>query len=127
MQIAVFVRLRLEGHLRRPLVFFVDCPDEMKRGLQTRLPGIAASNPYAWHAALVNETKQLYDRSIWALRDLVRDIELVSLPQTSIWQQANAGSNAMHHGTSPPCTTSDDTSSTRMRRWPSRQTPSRAS
>lgn len=81
MQIALFIRLRLEGHLRRPLVLFVNCPDELKRGLQARLPSIAANNPYAWHAAFVHETKQLYDRSIWALRDLVRDIELVSLLQ----------------------------------------------
>ncbi|KAL1968398.1 hypothetical protein VTN77DRAFT_1927 [Rasamsonia byssochlamydoides] len=73
MQIAVFIRMRLEG--RRPLVLFVDYPTELRAALQARLPEIDTTNPFAWHATFINDIKRLYDQSIWSLRDLVRGIE----------------------------------------------------
>jgi hypothetical protein len=59
------------------LVLVLDSPHDLQTRLQVRLPSMDGSDPYAWHAAFVGEIKKLYDTSVWSLRDLVRDAELV--------------------------------------------------
>jgi hypothetical protein len=36
-------------------------------------------DPYALHVAIIDEILALFDYSVWSLRDLIRDIELVKM------------------------------------------------
>lgn len=79
MQITLFVRWHSETH-RVQLALFLNCPEKLKIRLQHRLLSSSMDkrdDPYAWHVTFAEEISQLYDHSIWSLRDLVRDVEKV--------------------------------------------------
>lgn len=72
----IFIRRNLKT--RQHLILLLDCPDNLKQRLEQLPPSTTKRTPYTWHAIFVREALQLYDDSIWALRDIVRDVERVS-------------------------------------------------
>ncbi|KAL1618321.1 hypothetical protein SLS54_007298 [Diplodia seriata] len=65
------------------LMLCMDTPDELKKAIQHAWNSgvIDASDPYKWHCFIVDKITDLYNRSVWALRDFVRlDVEKVWMP-----------------------------------------------
>ncbi|KAL0265340.1 hypothetical protein SLS55_001305 [Diplodia seriata] len=62
----------------------MDTPEELKKAIQHAWNSgvIDASDPYKWHCFIVDKITDLYNRSVWALRDFVRlDVEKRRLPE----------------------------------------------
>lgn len=64
------------------LMLCFDVPDKLITGLHTSLLTNTAEieGAYALHVPLLEQVVELYDRSIWDIRDTVRKIEKVFLP-----------------------------------------------
>ncbi|RAH87338.1 hypothetical protein BO86DRAFT_394139 [Aspergillus japonicus CBS 114.51] len=71
---------------RQQTVYCIDLPLPPRTFLKAFLPPARqrAHDPYAWHAAFATALIPEYDRSIWGLRDLVRDIEKARLNPTAL-------------------------------------------
>ncbi|RAL10263.1 uncharacterized protein BO97DRAFT_407127 [Aspergillus homomorphus CBS 101889] len=64
------------SHTKIQIIYIIDLPGAPREFLKTVPPGrLRAHDPYAWHAAFATAMIPEYDRSIWGLRHLVRDIE----------------------------------------------------
>ncbi|KAF7136784.1 hypothetical protein CNMCM5793_006253 [Aspergillus hiratsukae] len=78
-QTAVFVQWHPQED--RQLVFFLNLPSIVKKYLAEHRPSPnQRANPYIWHTLFAQGVVKEYDKSIWSLRDLVRNIEKVSQP-----------------------------------------------
>ena len=76
----VFAKWSFE-HQTHVLVCFDAAPDFPTRLLQAftaKHAVLALGGPYAIHVAIIEEVMSLFNRSVWSLRDMVRDIELVT-------------------------------------------------
>jgi hypothetical protein len=71
----MFVKWRPTKH--DELVLVLNSPADLQTQLQDRFLSTDQSDPYAFHVAFADEIKKLYDTSVWSLRDLVRNAELV--------------------------------------------------
>ncbi|RHZ47723.1 uncharacterized protein CDV56_104086 [Aspergillus thermomutatus] len=73
-QPAVFVQWHPQED--RQLVFFLNLPPVVAKYLAEHRPSTnQRRNPFIWHALFAQGVVEEYDKSIWSLRDLVRDIE----------------------------------------------------
>ena len=74
-QPALFVKWQATD--TRRLILTLDASRDLQRQWDIRLPDIDDRDPYAWQVVFVEEVVKLYDKSVWSLRDLVRNVEKV--------------------------------------------------
>ncbi|KAK2756213.1 hypothetical protein FQN54_005621 [Arachnomyces sp. PD_36] len=72
-QIAMLTRWHPKNHTE--FVLFLDMPPSMQKRMSLHLPSIEKMDAFAWHTIFFAEIRELFDSSIWSLRDLVRAIE----------------------------------------------------
>ncbi|KAJ9271874.1 hypothetical protein DTO212C5_1955 [Paecilomyces variotii] len=72
-QVAVLVQF--EPATGRQTVFFLDLPADRESQLRESIDSTFEGNPYIWHALFMEQAKELYDKAIWSVRHLVRDVE----------------------------------------------------
>jgi len=72
-QPALFVKWQATD--TRRLILTLDASRDLQRQWDLRLPDIDDRDPYAWQVVFVEEVVKLYDKSVWSLRDLVRNVE----------------------------------------------------
>ncbi len=75
-----FTRWSLDG---RNVVLCFDPPSFLRDGvlscLSMKAGELSDNDPFSVHVSLVEETMDVYNRSVWGFRDLVREIEIVSM------------------------------------------------
>jgi hypothetical protein len=63
------------------MVLCIDTPDDFRFQLEQSIAKgedmIDLSNPFALYVPLVDQIVDLYDRSVWGIRDLIRTVEKV--------------------------------------------------
>jgi hypothetical protein len=63
------------------MVLCIDTPEDFRFQLEQSIAKgedtIDLSNPFALYVPLVDEIVDLYDRSVWGIRDLIRTVEKV--------------------------------------------------
>ncbi|EGX54027.1 hypothetical protein AOL_s00004g60 [Orbilia oligospora ATCC 24927] len=63
----------------RKCMLCLDCPDDlvkgMRKSLETASPDHFIVDPYAFHQVAIRGIVNLYDKSIWRIRDVVRTVE----------------------------------------------------
>ena len=75
-QITTLVRYNEAG--KGISIFCLGCPPDIEKLVQEKLASHSISDPIEWHIILIEAIVELYDKSVWALRDYVRDAEFVS-------------------------------------------------
>jgi hypothetical protein len=73
-QIMCFTIHRVGGN--GALVLCLDYPKNAQHQLESKLGAADMSNSWIWHGILLKTVRDMYDLSIWSLRDFVRDAEL---------------------------------------------------
>jgi hypothetical protein len=66
------------------MVLCIDTPEDFRSQLEQSIAKgedmIDLSNPFALYVPLVDQIVDLYDRSVWGIRDLIRTVEKVPFP-----------------------------------------------
>ncbi|KAI9925110.1 hypothetical protein AWENTII_006762 [Aspergillus wentii] len=57
------------------IVVFLNLPEQQWKDIQIPSNSDRKSNPYVWHTAFADQAKEIYNHSVWSMRDLVRDVE----------------------------------------------------
>lgn len=76
------LRVEWDIHNKRLVILFIDVPVRQREYLKRNLPTKRKEqlHPFVWHALFAESVIDLYDKSIWKVRDLVRAIEKVYPP-----------------------------------------------
>ena len=75
-QMTMFIRWNLDT--RQHFICVLDCPDDLEKRFLNLLAPVEIRTPYTLHSAFARGALELYDASVWSLRDFVRHIEKVS-------------------------------------------------
>ena len=110
----------------RSVILCIDTPDDLPSRLAQSIAEqqemIDLSNPFALYVPLVDQVVDLYDRSVWGFRDLIRGVEKVWSPfpqanRTEITDRLCRAENRRRIPTFQNCMRFLDTQLTQLRRW----------
>jgi hypothetical protein len=80
-QVVSFVKSDAKGNAL--LVLCLDCPDNGKTALKEKLKTVGTNSSFEWHTIFLEVMRDRYDKSVWSLRDRVRNAERVCISSFS--------------------------------------------
>lgn len=86
-QVTTFSRYRAKN---ASFVMCLNCPSDMRKALQMKLGACDAHTIAKWHEIFLETVRDMYDRSVWSLRDWVRNAERVRT-NTSLYRSSLNG------------------------------------